>query len=360
MRGRFCFIRPETSVCNQWSIAKADRCKYLGPAMHTTIRHALPALMGAFMFAFGAAAQYTHDARILEYTGLRHACGTETTPVLKIQNVGTATMGTCVVETWKNGLMVNSFNWVLAVPATMGSIRQPALPAVPGVAQGDVLEFRIISVNEQPDEDATGNVLQQPMDEVPVIASSYVVLIEVLTDNAPEQTTWSIHDATGNVVAAGGPYTNANTLEEVWVVLPALACLDLRVNDAGGDGFATGYMRLLSNSVEVYITAGEGSFTELRQGFITGTFTAVNEPAGTNALQLVPNPVVDVARLDVRSLPQPVTALVIDAAGREVSGARVEVDATLELNTSTWMPGLYTVVLRDGKGGAHPVRFVRQ
>jgi hypothetical protein len=198
------------------------------------------------------------------------------------------------------------------------------------------------------------------MDEVPVIASSYVVLIEVLTDNAPEQTTWSIHDATGNVVAAGGPYTNANTLEEVWVVLPALACLDLRVNDAGGDGFATGYMRLLSNSVEVYITAGEGSFTELRQGFITGTFTAVNEPAGTNALQLVPNPVVDVARLDVRSLPQPVTALVIDAAGREVSGARVEVDATLELNTSTWMPGLYTVVLRDGKGGAHPVRFVRQ
>lgn len=328
--------------------------------MNTIIRTSLALLVGTNLFAGAASAQFTHDARILEYTGLRYACNGGATPVLKIQNVGSATMGTCVVETWKNGLMVNSFNWVLAVPATVGSVRQPALPALPDMSVDDVLEFRIISVNEQPDEDATGNVLQQQMDEVPVIASSHVVLVEVLTDGAPEQTTWAIHDATGAVLAAGGPYANANTMEEVWVVLPVLACLDLRVNDAGGDGFETGHVRLLSNGVEVYITAGEGSFTELRQGFITGTFTAVNEPAGTNALQLVPNPVVDVARLDVRSLPQPVTAQVIDAAGREVSGARVEADATVELNTSTWMPGLYTLVLRDGKGGVHPVPFVRQ
>lgn len=328
--------------------------------MHTTMRHSLFVLMGTCLFAFEAAAQFTYDARILEYTGLRHACGSETTPVLKIQNVGTATMGTCVVETWKNGLMVNSFNWVLAVPATMGSVRQPALPAVPGVGVGDVLEFRIISVNEQPDEDATGNVLQQALDEEPVIAPSYVVQLEVLTDDAPEETTWTIHDATGNVVATGGPYANANTTEDVWLVLPVLACLDLRVSDAGGDGLGAGHVRLLSNGAEVYTTAGQDDFTELRQGLITGTITGVEEQSDIDALWLVPNPVVEFAQVDVRTLPQPVTVRVVDAAGREVSGARVVADATVELNTSTWMPGLYTLVLRDGKGGVHPVRFIRQ
>ncbi|MBL7982063.1 MAG: T9SS type A sorting domain-containing protein [Flavobacteriales bacterium] len=328
--------------------------------MHTTMRHFLFMLMGTCLFAFDAAAQFTYDARILEYTGLRHACGSETTPVLKIQNVGTATMGTCVVETWKNGLMVNSFNWVLAVPATMGSVRQPALPAVPGVGAGDVLEFRIISVNAQPDEDATGNVLQQALDEEPVIAPSYVVQLQVLTDDAPEETTWTIHDATGNVVATGGPYANANTTEDVRLVLPVLACLDLRVSDAGGNGLGAGRVRLLSNGSEVYTTAGQGDFSELRQGLITGTITAMEEQRHLNALQLMPNPVVEFAQVDVRSLPQPVTSRVIDAAGREVSGTRIEADATVELNTSRWMPGLYTLMLRDGKGGVHPVRFVRQ
>ena len=35
-----------------------------------------------------ALAQTNYDAKILEYTGLRYACGGTTTPVLKIQNVG--------------------------------------------------------------------------------------------------------------------------------------------------------------------------------------------------------------------------------------------------------------------------------
>lgn len=327
--------------------------------MNPTMRNALFVLMATCLFGHAAQAQFAFDARILEYTGLRYVCGGDVTPVLKIQNNGTATMGTCVVETWKNGLMVNSFNWILAVPAMPGQVRQPSLPPVGGGVQaGDELEFRIISVNDEPDEDPVGNILQQPLDEVPATAESHVVLVEVLTDEAPEETTWAIHDATGAVVASGGPYANANSTEEVWLTLAPSACLDLRVSDAGGDGAGSGHVRLLSNGTEVYTTAGQGAFTQLRRGFITGTITGMQEHR-PGTLRLVPNPVTDVTQLDVRSLPQPVVAQVVDASGRPVSGATLQADATVLLSTAGWMPGLYTVVVRDAEGGVHSVRLVR-
>lgn len=329
------------------------------PMMKPTMRSALFLLMATGLFGPAAQAQFAYDARILEYSGLRYVCDGSVTPVLKIQNNGTATMGTCVVETWKNGLMVNSFNWILAVPAMPGQVRQPSLPPVGGGLQaGDVLEFRIISVNDEPDEDPVGNSLQQPLDEEPVTASSYVVLVEVLTDDAPEETTWAVHDAMGAALASGGPYANDNTTEETWLTLPISACLDLRVSDAGGDGLGAGHVRLLSNGAEVFSTPGQGAFAQLRQGFITGTITGVEERR-PDALRLAPNPVTDVAQLDVRSLQQPVVVQVVDASGRQVSDAMVRADATVLLNTAGWTPGLYTALVRDAAGGVHPVRFVR-
>ncbi len=44
-------------------------------------------------------AQQEYDARILNYRGLRFTCGDSLTPVLRIQNAGSQSMFTCVVET---------------------------------------------------------------------------------------------------------------------------------------------------------------------------------------------------------------------------------------------------------------------
>ena len=87
-----------------------------------------------------ASAQTNYDAKILEYTGLKYPCAGAATPVVRIKNIGTQTMSGCVVETWKNGLFDNSFNWNLAVPAPTGATRQPALPVINGVNDGDLLE----------------------------------------------------------------------------------------------------------------------------------------------------------------------------------------------------------------------------
>ncbi|MFN6179042.1 MAG: T9SS type A sorting domain-containing protein [Flavobacteriales bacterium] len=327
--------------------------------MNTSIRSSLALLMGTYLFAGAASAQFTHDARILEYTGLRYACNGGATPVLKIQNVGSATMGTCVVETWKNGLMVNSFNWLLAVPATVGSVRQPALPAVPDLSVDDVLEFRIISVNEQPDEDATGNVLQQQMNEVPAFAESHVVMVEVLTDAAPQETTWVIRNAAGTIVASGGPYASASAVEEIWIDLEPSGCFDLRVTDGGGNGLAGGYVKLFSNGAEV---AAMSVFTASEaRGFETGTVTAVAESVADGALSVFPVPTTDM--LLVR-MPQGVavsaSVQVVDAMGRAVTMPVRSVGEQLGVDLEAFAPGTYVVVLRDATGAVHRVRAVRE
>src|SRR5436190_17453258 len=151
-------------------------------------------------------AQTTYDARILQYTGLKYPCDDGVTALLKIRNEGSATMSGCVVETWKNGIQVATFNWQLAIPALQGETRQPIFPPLPDVDPGDELEFHIISVNTIPDEDPSGNILQVDLDQVPATSPSTTVSIEVETGANPGDLTWEIRNSLAEVVATGGPY----------------------------------------------------------------------------------------------------------------------------------------------------------
>lgn len=221
-----------------------------------------------------ANAQNAYDSRITGYVGLRYPCGGSVQPVLRVQNVGQQTMTSCDIDVLKNGLTATTFNWVLASAAATGETRQPALPVLNDVQEGDVLEFHILTVNGQPDQDEDGNVMDVPMTDAKGDAGSYEVRVEVMTDDAPEETTWAIKDALGNVLVQGGPYAEANELKQTDVELPAGACTNFEVYDSGGDGLSgtrsPGYARVLSLGQEV--VAVQGDFGSLfREGVATGT-----------------------------------------------------------------------------------------
>lgn len=163
------------------------------------------------------AGQAQFDARILGYEGLNYACDGVVHPRLKIANNGSEVMNTCVVETWKNGIIDNSFNWELAVGAVQAEVRQPLLPAV-DVVDGDVLQFHIISVNGQPDEVADGNVLDREIDDSPLEASTSLVRVDVSVQGEGGGFTWALHDVQGGVVAIEGPFA-PGIAQERWVGL---------------------------------------------------------------------------------------------------------------------------------------------
>jgi predicted RNA-binding protein with TRAM domain len=232
----------------------------------------------------------TYDARIDSYVGLDYACNGLVTPVLRIQNMGSATMSTCVVETWKNGLVDNSFNWILAVPALTGAYRQPAMPTIP-VAPGDQLEFRIITVNTQPDEVATGNILTKNVDGSSQYSNNNLVKVEVLTDDNPGETTWTIVDDLGNALAQGGPYTDPGTTYEQWASLPASDCLALRVADSGGDGMAQrsvpGHVKVIGGGATILTVNGDDFAGTYEEGLRTGS-----DPCAPTQLTVAADPFV--------------------------------------------------------------------
>ncbi|MEO8067392.1 MAG: T9SS type A sorting domain-containing protein [Flavobacteriales bacterium] len=234
-----------------------------------------------------ANAQTTYDARIEDYKGLKYPCDGSVIPVLQIKNIGSATMSTCVVETWKNGAIDNTFNWILGVPAATGQLRQPSFPPI-AVAPGDEIELRIISVNTNPDEDATGNIRTETMEAAPMLAPAYTMNVEVKTDDFPSETTWAIRNDLGAVVASGGPYFLPNATELHDVVLSASDCYTFEVSDAGGDGITfgnrtPGYVRVSSLGTTLIDIDG-GDFTDhAEEGLRSGASACVLTQLTTSA-----------------------------------------------------------------------------
>jgi len=232
----------------------------------------------AFLFVTGLAAQNTNDAKILDYKGLDYLCSSDVTPLLMIKNVGSAAMVGCVVETWKNGFQVGTFNWILAIPMLQDEFRKPALPPVSDVLPSDVLEFRIISVNGIPDQDPDGNVFQKTLDKVPVASPQQTVSVRILTGPDAGSVTWEIRNSLDAVVASGGPYEVANSVINESAVLPAGSCFTFKAYDPARDVVSSARVELSSGSNTLLITEG----ADLSAGYSKGLTTGNNEPCTEN------------------------------------------------------------------------------
>ncbi|MEZ4757216.1 MAG: T9SS type A sorting domain-containing protein [Flavobacteriales bacterium] len=294
-------------------------------------------------------AQNTFDARILSYEGLQYACDGSVDPRLKIQNVGTQTMTTCVVETWKNGLLQNSFNWVLATAALSGDIRQPSLPPI-AVEEGDALEFRIISVNEQPDQGPEGNVIQQALTGAVEACALQTVEVEVLADPAADEITWSLRNAQGALLAQGGPYAEAGTYSS-WVTLPADACLSLDLNDAGGNGITGGRLTVRCASSDLVQIEGDTFTDRATTGLRTGSIVGMSEPVARERLRLIPNPATTSVRVQIGEVVGAVELNVYDATGRSVrSRSASSGTSAVDVDLSGLARGLHVVQVRHAGG----------
>jgi len=232
----------------------------------------------ALLFGTGLAAQNTNDAKILDYKGLDYLCSGGVTPVLQIKNMGSEAMVGCVVETWKNGLQLGSFNWILAIPMLQDEFRKPALPPVSDVLPSDVLEFRIISVNGIPDQDPDGNVFQKSLDKVPVTSPQQTVSVRILTGPDAGSVTWEIHNALDAIVASGGPYEVANTVINETAVLPGGSCFTFKAKDPEREVVSSARVELLSGTNTLIVSQG----ADLSAGYSKGLTIGNNEPCTEN------------------------------------------------------------------------------
>jgi len=138
------------------------------------------------------------------------------------------------------------------------------------------------------------------------------VRLTLMTDNAPEEITWQVSNAAGDVVCEGGPYTEARKKQVIVLPLTVDDCYTLEFRDSGNNGItgengrgyymlhevgADGKARLLVQAD--YTTASHTVYFGLENANATGiaTVTATAQPAQEPAFDAMGRPATDRTRL---------------------------------------------------------------
>lgn len=156
--------------------------------------------------------------------------------------------------------------------------------------------------------------------------------LSITLDNYPEETSWSIRDASNAVVYSGGTYGNQPDGSTVNISVPLDAgCYTLTFNDAYGDGICCSYGNgsyTLTNQDSGATLASGGSFgsSETTSFCVGGASLSAPDTdqeaaigtsfSAVDAFSLFPNPVGNV--LTLRNYPAGATFRLLDVNGRVV------------------------------------------
>jgi hypothetical protein len=117
------------------------------------------------------------------------------------------------------------------------------------------------------------------------------VTITIVTDNYGTETSWELIGPTGNVVASGGPYTNASVTYTENLTLPD-GCHEFILSDAYGDGiccqYGNGSYTISSGGVTVY--EGAAFTTEEIRLFNVGGTAGIDDVERVSEMSVYPNP----------------------------------------------------------------------
>lgn len=129
----------------------------------------------------------------------------------------------------------NTFTWTGDI--VQYGIEVVDLPEIMDIGSGDH-EFKVVAnyPNDLPDDDTTNNMLTENFS---VNTDGQEIVIDILTDNYPMETSWELF-FDGTVVASGSGYTGTQTVYELPVCLENEQCYTFTVYDEYGDGMSYG------------------------------------------------------------------------------------------------------------------------
>lgn len=118
-------------------------------------------------------------------------------------------------------------------------------------------------------------------DNVDISIEPHSIVVSVTVDDYPEESTWTITDATGNGLGTGGPYDGvpSGTVIVDSVCVPD-GCYEFTMNDSYGDGmccgFGNGGYEVSTMQLGQFASGGNFQFSETTPFCLVGT-TAVDE-----------------------------------------------------------------------------------
>ncbi len=114
--------------------------------------------------------------------------------------------------------------------------------------------------------------------DLPCTAPDATLTIDILTDNYPGETTWTLSERGVSLIASGGPYEDQGTLYSVEIPVCSDSCYDFTIFDSYGDGiccyYGSGYYEI---HLDGALVAEGGEFES--SDFVPGIGSGCPEPA---------------------------------------------------------------------------------
>ena len=203
------------------------------------------------------------DVAVQGVSGLSpEGCGTDVSPSISIVNLGLQTITNFSLSYSLDGTETTSQGWTgsLASGASVDVALCPSGDSCVDLGSGThTIDVSVVlSSSDGIDEDLSNNQLSTQF----VTLGGSQVTLTLLTDNYPEETTWTVVNEDGATVWSGGPYSESQT-EYVETTCLTLGCYTLSVLDSYGDGMTyggvTGNYELVDASGEILAQIVEGA-----------------------------------------------------------------------------------------------------
>jgi hypothetical protein len=180
-----------------------------------------------------------------------------------------------------------------------------------------------------------------------------ILVVEVLTDNFPEDTRWELLDLSGAVLASKGPYELANTLHRDTISLNPNDCYEFIIYDEDCNGiFGPGKYTLLNGAEEV-MTSGRAYQCSERVPFFTEPMTSSVPYIHASEFKVFPNPASDQVRIQPASQVRQVTVY-------NLQGQGVFETPSPELDVSSFSSGIYFLHVTGRDGTKNVLKLVKQ
>jgi hypothetical protein len=234
---------------------------------------------------------YDNDAAITDVMNVTTSnCSGSVSPRYEITNYGLNELTAASISISMNSIVKEEIDW----SGSLGFLESAVIEADEltfEIEEENELVVMIETVNGESDEYMLNNA-----NTVLINQSTFVygdMLLFILLDNQPEETSWEIRNSANAVVLSGGPYSTPGGIISQPVSFDNSDCYELLMYDAGGNGLCcsngTGYYALIYNGNESIFTGQ--SFGSLDRNEFTYGFVGVGEAGKEQeSISLYPNP----------------------------------------------------------------------
>ncbi|MDP4731591.1 MAG: trypsin-like peptidase domain-containing protein [Flavobacteriales bacterium] len=265
-------------------------------------------------------------------------CGSSVSPVFSLLNNGSSTLTSCTIQYTVNGGSVQTINWT-------GSVAQYAstnvnLPAITLTNGANTIVVTVLNPNGSADENANNNSVSVTCNAV--VGPTVNITVGIIFDDYSEETSWEIQQNGAIIASSDGLYPAGGTSINESVCL-APGCYNFVIFDDYGDGLCCAYGNgsySVSDATGTSLAAG-GSFTNSETTNFCVSGSAV-ESIVESVVTLYPNP----AQNEIQLIGAFANSdlYIIDVAGNVVVSTKTY-SANVKVDTSSLANGYYIVKL---------------